>query len=199
MPCYRPVTAFKPLEGGPIFFSEKKNCVEIKISCGQCIGCRIRKREEWAVRIYAESKMHKRNSFVTFTYDEEHVPDDYSLKYRDMQMLHKRMRKKWGPFRFFCAGEYGDQFGRPHYHAIYFGLDFDDKLKSNSVYAGTDVYESEELNGCWGKGRCVIGEVTYESSRYCAVYTTKRISGDLADSHYLRVSPITGEYVHVGS
>lgn len=197
MACYKPVTAWKPLEGGVILFSEKKGCREIQIACGQCIGCRIRKREEWAVRIFAESKMHEKNVFCTFTYNDDHVPDDYSLHYRHMQLLHYRMRQKYGAFRFFTVGEYGDEKFRPHYHSIYFGLDFDDKRKSNSLYSRFDLYESESLNECWGKGKVAIGEVTYESSRYCAVYTTKRIGGDLAESHYLRVSPVTGEYVNV--
>lgn len=197
MACNKPITAWKPLEGGAIHFSEKKNCKEIKIPCGLCTACRIRKREEWAVRIYAESKMHKRNVFCTFTYDEEHVPHDYSLDYRHMQLLHKKMREKFGPFRFFTCGEYGDEKARPHYHSIYFGLDFADKLKCNSVFSHFDLYESRDLSSLWGKGKVTIGEVSYESSRYCAVYTTKRMGGDIADAHYCRVSPITGEFVNV--
>lgn len=134
MSCYRPITAFKPADGGPVLFVERKDTREIKIRCGQCIGCRIDKRDAWAVRCYAESKMHKANTFVTFTYDDDHLPVG-GLKYRDFQLMLKRLREKLGPFRFFMCGEYGEQFRRPHYHALFFGLDFPDKLKCNSVYS----------------------------------------------------------------
>ncbi|AXH76063.1 MAG: replication initiator protein [Microviridae sp.] len=193
MACYKPIVAWKPLEGGALHFSEKKGCREINIACGQCIGCRIAKRDAWAFRCYAESKLHSRNAFVTFTYDDAHLPQYGSLQYRDIQLLHKRMRQKFGPFRFFVCGEYGDKADRPHYHALYFGLSFPDAVKSNSMYAKCDLFQSEMLSDCWGKGQVSIGEVTYESARYCAVYTTKKVSGDLAESHYSRVSPVTGE------
>lgn len=197
MTCYRPVTAFKPLDGGPISFSERKNHREIQISCGQCIGCRIRKREEWAIRCYCESKMHRDNQFLTLTYDDEHLPDDGSLNYRHFQLFMKRARKHYGSFRFFMCGEYGETYWRPHYHALLFGLDIPDKRKSNSVLSKHDIYQSETINKLWGQGFVSIGEVTYESARYCAVYATKRVTGDRADFHYERVSPVTGEFVRV--
>lgn len=195
MPCFKPIDAWKPLEGGAVHFSEKKNCREIKIPCGQCIGCRIGKRDAWAFRCYAESQLHVRNSFVTLTYDDAFLPQYGSLNYSDIQLFHKRMREKLGPFRFFLCGEYGDNTSRPHYHGLYFGLSFPDMVKCNSVYSKHDVYSSEILSGLWGKGFCSIGEVTFQSARYCATYTTKKVVGELADSHYSRVIPETGEIV----
>lgn len=193
MSCYKPITAFKPADGGPLSFSEKKDHREIKIPCGQCIGCRIRRREEWALRCYCESKMHKSNLFVTLTYDDAHMPCDGSLNYRHYQLFMKRMRKEFGSFRFFMCGEYGENTGRPHYHALFFGLDLDDKRKCNSVYSRDDIYESEKLNALWGKGGCRIGEVTYASARYCAAYAVKKVTGERAEDHYARVNPYTGE------
>ncbi|AXH76603.1 MAG: replication initiator protein [Microviridae sp.] len=197
MACYKPIVAWKPLEGGALHFSEKKGCREIKIPCGQCIGCRISKRDAWAFRCYAESKLHKDNCFVTLTYDPEFMPQYGSLNYRDIQLFHKKLRQKLGPFRFFVCGEYGEQFSRPHYHGLYFGLSFPDAVKSNSVQSKYDIYKSEILSELWGKGFCSIGQVTYESARYCAVYTTKKVTGELAESHYSRVVPETGEIVQI--
>jgi len=194
--CYRPLTAFKPLDGGPVSFSEKKAHREIQLPCGQCIGCRIRKREEWAIRCYCESKMHQDNVFLTLTYDDEHVPSDGSLDYRHFQLFMKRARKKFGPFRFFMCGEYGETTQRPHYHALLFGLAVPDRVKSNSVYAKSDVYDSETIRSLWGQGNISLGEVTYASARYCAVYATKKITGARAAEHYQRVNPYTGE-LHV--
>lgn len=193
MTCYRPITAFKPADGGPVSFVDKKDHREIQLPCGQCIGCRIRKREEWALRCYCESKMHRNNCFVTLTYNDENLPSDGSLNYTHFQLFMKRMRKHYGSFRFFMCGEYGENTGRPHYHALFFGLDIVDRVKCNSLYSRDDIYKSETVNSLWGKGECRIGEVTYESARYCAVYTTKRITGEMADVHYGRVNTNTGE------
>jgi len=197
MPCYKPIVAFKPLDGGPIFFSEKKNCKEIEIPCGKCIGCRLRRQDEWAVRCMLEAQMHKSNRFITFTYDDDHMPTDTGLHYEHIQLLHKKMRQKYGPFRFFVAGEYGDESKRPHYHGLYFGLDIPDLVKCNSVYSTSDLYTSESLGKMWGQGFHTIGEVTYSSARYCAAYAVKKVTGDAADAHYERVHLHSGEIVKV--
>ena len=197
MACYRPVVAWKPLDGGAISFSEMKDCREIRIKCGQCIGCRLERREFWTIRCYLESKMHRDNCFVTLTYDEAHYPQYGSLCYRDFQLFAKRLRAKVGPFRFFMCGEYGDELDRPHYHALFFGLDFSDKYKCNSIRSSFAVYRSETLESCWTHGFSSIGDVSYASARYCAAYTTKKVTGDLADSYYSRVVSDTGEIVRL--
>lgn len=197
MACYRPVTVWVPDGGGKISYREIKDARETKIKCSRCIGCRIEMRDSWAFRCYAESKLHKDNSFITLTYDDDHVPLHNSLNVRDWQLFAKRLRKKAGPFRFFMCGEYGDNTNRPHYHALLFGLGFDDRVKSNSVYSQHDLYSSELLTEVWGQGFATIGEVTVESARYCAAYTTKRVTGDSAREHYSRVDVRTGEIVEV--
>lgn len=197
MACFKPIVAWKPADGGPLVFSEKKNHREIKIACGQCIGCRIRKREAWALRCYCESKMHAHNQFATLTYDDDNLPADGSLNYRHFQLFMHKMRKKFGAFRFFMCGEYGENTERPHYHALFFGLDVPDLAKCNSVYSSHDIFESPTVTKLWGRGGVSFGTVTYASARYCAVYTTKKITGPIADEHYERVSRVTGEICHV--
>lgn len=197
MSCYRPIVAFQPLDGGPLLFVERKDTREIQIKCGQCIGCRIEKQENWAIRCMLESKMHLKNSFVTLTYDQDHLPQNGSLNYRDFQLFAKRLRQKVGAFRFFVAGEYGEELSRPHFHALLFGLDFDDKLKCNSVYSSHNIYRSPVLEKLWPHGFSTIGSVTYQSCRYTATYCVKKINGDLADTHYSRVIPETGEIVQL--
>lgn len=196
MPCFRPITCFKPLAGGgPVSFTEVKDSREIQIKCGQCIGCRIMKRDMWAVRCYAESKTHDANCFVTLTYDEEHLPKYGSLNYRDFQLFMKRFRKKCGPVRFFMSGEYGEQKQRPHYHALFFGHDFPDKFRANSVYSSAGpLYRSPTLDALWGKGFATIGEVTFASARYTAAYICKKHSDD---EKYRFVDRETGEFVYV--
>lgn len=197
MACYRPAVAWKPLEGGAISFREIKNAREIKIKCGQCIGCRIERQEMWAIRCFAESKMHEKNSFITLTYSEENYPQYGSLRYADFQKFAKRLRRRVGPFRFFMCGEYGEELQRPHYHALLFGLDFADKCKCNSIRSSHDIYRSETLEKLWPFGFSSIGEVNYATARYCATYAVKKINGDRAKDHYARVVTETGEIVQI--
>lgn len=194
MPCYRPVSCYKPLAGGSVSFKEVADSREIKVRCGHCIGCRIDKRDMWAVRCYAESKCHEKNCFITLTYDEEHYPQYGSLNYRHFQLFMYRMRRKFGPMRFFMCGEYGEELSRPHFHALLFGFDFADKYKCNSVYARDTVYRSESLEKLWPNGFSTIGSVTFESARYCAAYICKKHSDN---TKYERVVPETGEIVQL--
>lgn len=197
MPCYRPVKAYQPLEGGAVLFVERKNTRTVTVRCGGCIGCRLDRQAAWATRCYAESKCHTSNSFVTLTYNAEHYPMHGSLSYRDWQLFAKRLRKKIGAFRFFVAGEYGEDFQRPHFHALLFGVDFSDKRKSNSMYSRHTIYQSEMLDGLWGKGFCSIGEVNYATARYTTSYIVDswKLGGCGDDSPYRTVDDRTGEIV----
>lgn len=199
MPCYRPVTAYQPLEGGAVAFVERENTRTVKVRCGSCIGCRLDRQAAWATRCYAESKCHTANSFVTLTYNAENYPMHGSLCYRDWQLFAKRLRKKMGPFRFFVAGEYGDELQRPHFHALLFGLDFDDKQLASGMYSKTKLYRSEVLDGLWGKGFCSIGEVNYATARYTTNYIvdTRNMGAVANDERWTRVDDATGEIVEL--
>jgi len=157
----------------------------LSLPCGRCIGCRLERARQWAVRIMHESKMHDANSFLTMTYDPEHVPKDGSLNVEHVQLFMKRLRSRIDPIRirFFLCGEYGEKFERPHYHAIVFGFDFPDKVKLTTS-GGFTLYESEMLNDVWGMGSVRIGDVTFESASYVANYATKKIIGKGANEHY---------------
>ena len=73
-----------------------------------------------------EQKMHEASCFFTLTYDDEHVPADYSVKLRDWQLFLKRTRKRTRVkgLRFAGGGEYGELGLRPHYHGLFFNYDF---------------------------------------------------------------------------
>ena len=49
------------------------------IPCGQCTGCRLRKRKDWATRMELEAYGHNKENiwFITLTYDDA-FPDVYS-------------------------------------------------------------------------------------------------------------------------
>lgn len=197
MPCYRPVDAWMPLGGGQIVFREIGDSRQIKVPCNQCIGCRIDRREEWAIRNYCESKMHQHSWFITPTYDEEHLPLHGSLVPSHLSDFVRALRRKTrlGKLRFFGVGEYGDTFGRPHYHLLVYGPDIPDLRKVNSIHAKKDVFGSEIVSSAWGKGGVAVQRMTLGAARYCAGYVFKKMTGKAADEHYSRVDPVTGELV----
>lgn len=167
----------------------------IKIKCRGCPGCRYARASEWAARCMHEAQLHKENSFITLTYAPEHLPADRSLDYRTFQLFMKKLRKWHGKkIRFYMCGEYGSKLGRPHYHAIIFGLRFPDmRLHKVDKDTGEILYSSKILEKIWGLGFASIGTVTYNSANYCARYIVDKINGELAEEHYLYQDPDTGE------
>lgn len=154
--------------------------------------------EEWALRCYHESQMHEANSFITLTYSDKYLPDDYSVDVRTWQLFMKRLRELVPTkLRFFACGEYGDETLRPHYHALIFGWDFHDDRKLFKVERGSNLYESPTLSKAWTFGSALLGGVTYKSAAYCARYVVKKVGGPKAADHYIRVHPLTSELVRV--
>lgn len=145
-----------------------------------------------------EAQLHEAASFLTLTFDDAHLPADYSIKVRDVQLFNKRLAKRLGPFRFFACGEYGDQGGRPHYHILVFGHDFaHDRYAWRLSPSGHTLYRSPTLESLWTEGNSEIGTVTQESAQYVARYIMKKVNGKMAADHYSRVHPLTGEVCQV--
>lgn len=121
--------------------------------------------------------MHSENSFITLTFDDEHVNKTGTLVKADFQKFMKRLRKKTGKkIRYFHCGEYGSlckkcglsqiacmqaqrkqlsdphrferTLGRPHHHACLFGYDFQDKVLW-TTRDGVRLYRSAELESLW--------------------------------------------------
>lgn len=191
MPCYRPLRGWRsrtcnPSGRRPIVFNRRDgyNDLEIEIPCGQCIGCRLERSRQWAIRIMHEASLYDENCFLTLTYNDEHLPLDGSVHVEEFQKFMKRLRKQIDvKIRFFHCGEYGDDEGRPHYHAIIFNYDFSDK-KLHKIDNGNRLYTSETLQKLWPFGYCLIGSVTFESAAYVARYILKKVTGDKAADHY---------------
>ena len=153
--------------------------------------------------------MHPRNCFVTLTYNDQHLPENNCLRYRDFQLFLKRLRKHFANrlsregkrpatdttklIRFYMAGEYGDRLGRPHYHACLFGVDFDDKIYLRTTPAGGKIYRSPTLEKLWTLGFSSVAELTYEAAAYVARYVMKKITGQKKETHYTKVNTTTGE------
>jgi len=208
MACYHPLTAY--LSGhqtnnatGKSFrrvsFKETdEHDRQISLPCGQCVGCRLERSRQWAMRCIHEAQLHQNNCFITLTYDDEHLPQDLSLDHREFQLFFKRLRKA-NPhikIRYYMAGEYGSTRGRPHFHACIFGYDFHDKKLFSRTSAGSLLYRSQELEKLWPYGYSTIGDVTFESAAYVARYIMQKQTGkDVDPNHYTYCDLTSGELI----
>lgn len=110
----------------------------------------------------------------------------------------KRFRKRFPGklIRYYQCGEYGEENGRPHYHACIFNHDFEDKILWQ-VRDDVPLYISETLQSLWPIGFSTIGDVTFESAAYVARYVMKKITGEKAERHYQSVDTDTGEIFNI--
>jgi len=199
MGCDVPLTAYRSQEFNPetgrylLTFNSKNSLsgTAIKLPCGRCTGCKLEKSRQWAVRCNHEAQLYPENCFVTLTYDREHLPIDYSVHPREMQLFVKKLRKSLHPkpIRFYLGAEYGDENLRPHYHLLIFNHDFNDKIFYEKTPRCDYLYTSPTLTKLWGKGLATLGAVTFESAGYTARYSTKKITGPKASDFYLREHP----------
>ncbi|AXH73970.1 MAG: replication initiator protein [Microviridae sp.] len=189
------------------------------LPCGQCIGCRLERSRQWAIRMMNEADCHASNSFITLTFD------DASLLKREVPMsldklefpdFIKRFRRRISDpddryfvpsfsdripldmrdtVRYYMCGEYGELFKRPHYHAIIFGYDFPDK-QLHKIKDGMRYYTSDFLSEVWPYGFNVITDVTFDSAAYVARYIMKKHLGKDAWKNYFEYfDEQTGELV----
>lgn len=154
------------------------------VPCGKCLGCLKMRQNQWIYRLQRESAVSHRSMFVTLTYDPEHVPfknvrtgevlpynemllrksyfDDcvMTLHRPDLQKFFKRLRKYGVQFKYFAAGEYGDQFDRPHYHIAFF-TDID--MDTMAFY----------INKAWQLGQIDVQPLIDARIRYITKYMLK--------------------------
>lgn len=90
-------------------------------NCRKCLPCQITRRQEWTGRALLEMKSVAYTYYLTLTYNDLHLPSRQSLSRADLRNFLKRLRKNTGgKFRYLACGEYGEKFGRPHYHLLVF-------------------------------------------------------------------------------
>lgn len=190
----------------------------IRVNCGQCIACRIKRTRMWSLRAAHEAQRHESATFLTLTYDNEHLPSNLSVNKKHLQLFIKRLRqqlhrdyKKKGlqapKIRYFACGEYGapsalerlghlSDIGRPHYHILIWGWEPDDCVYWRHSKRGYPLFNSAYLHDIWTAGYCVVGEATPETAQYIAGYTIKKVNGRKQESHYIRVHPDTLEHCY---
>lgn len=126
-----------------------------EVGCGKCTACRLNRRRILVARMLLEQSQHDQACFVTLTKKET----DGCLDKGEAQRFLKRLRHHCGQLRYVLSGEYGDQFGRPHYHAALFGVGADDP----------------GISRAWKEGFVLALPLTVESMCYIAGYVLKKM------------------------
>lgn len=140
------------------------------VPCGQCGACIVNRRRIWTVRLMLERYLHPASWFVTLTYADEHLPPDGSVSRREVQLFLKRLRKRGENVRYFAVGEYGERFGRPHYHLMLYGLRDVGYVVRNARY----VLSSPNVEAAWPFGGVHIGELNATTAAYVTGYVSKK-------------------------
>ncbi|QCS36814.1 replication initiation protein [Tortoise microvirus 10] len=167
MSCVNPVTI-------------RVNDTNYDVPCRRCMSCRL--DYQIYLTFCAENELYDcyrsglGASFCTFTYDDSHIPPNGSLCKKDLQNFLKTGRKNLersgfpASFKYLACGEYGDKFGRPHYHVAFIGL--------------SDVLVNEFFRSAWRHGLVDIGVLQPGGMRYILKYCTKAVLGDKAKELY---------------
>lgn len=185
MACYHPIPASQDKPGGEVRLNPPLGTAHLAIPCGGCIGCRAARATQWARRCAHEAKLWDHNTFITLTYDEEHLPNAGHLEPDALQRFFKRLRRHRErhrgslagdprrSIRYFACGEYGEKNQRPHYHAILFNVGFPDRLRVGGT-SSEPLYESETLASLWTDGQARLGDATPAAANYIAQYSLKK-------------------------
>ena len=121
-----------------------------------------------------EASLYDDNSFLTLTY----ADDPGSLNCEDIQAFFKRLRSRIAPqtLRYIQVGEYGENFGRPHHHAVLFGYRPADLYPVTS--GNFPLFASPFISDVWGHGHVTVGDVSPDSLAYVCRYTLKKLGVD---------------------
>lgn len=178
VPCFHPLPAVRSSAGVVSlrrFDVERGDGLVMRLPCGSCLGCRLSRAREWALRCHLEASAHQDACWATLTYDEKHVPP--TLVKAHLSGFLKRLRARVEPrrVRFFGCGEYGERYGRPHYHVMLFGLP-----------------RCPPISDAWSFGFVQQDELTPAAISYVAGYCAKKVGWKL-ESGQERVDRSTGE------
>lgn len=197
MPCVAPIPAHRPVSplgarsgrlviGSPVREmsvgrqDDVLAAAELLLPCGSCVGCQISRAREWAIRCTLEVQLASVTSFLTLTYSDSHVPYTLSRgRDGDLSRFFRYLRRDLGEFRFFACGEYGDRGGRPHYHALVFGV---------------SPQQRDACEAAWAKGFVTAEAVTDARISYTAGYCAKKLGHDRERGSDV-VDYSTGEYL----
>lgn len=167
------------------------------------MACRINYTSTWALRCMYELSTSEVASFITLTYNNDHLPADKGLHVEDLQDFWKRLRinlkrefHEFAPkIRYYACGEYGEEqkiyfspgavkpHGRPHYHAIVYGLDDLNDTHREILRKSWQLCDSFMFDKERGKDSG-MQEVTPDDICYVCGYVQKKLNGELGKEVY---------------
>lgn len=140
-----------------------------RCSCGHCEQCKRARSREWSLRLTHELAAHPRSMFLTLTYDDDHLKGwvlsptlDKVDIYTFLTSMKARCKYIHLPLSYYGCGEYGDKYGRPHYHVILFGID-------------NTIFTEERLTEFWGQGDVQLDFVNLKVIHYVTGYVRKKL------------------------
>lgn len=130
------------------------------VPCGYCHKCRKTDRNNWSIRT---QHTIKDGTFITLTIAPEHYKNtlvkqdlkDYLKRLREHIRRNEQEHYEKHNFKYFATGEYGDRFGRGHYHIIC-------NYKNHKV-----------IKEKWNYGHVYIGNAEGASINYSTKYIQK--------------------------
>lgn len=180
------------------------NVPYFEVPCGWCLNCRVDKRNALEFECFQEyKKFDGFSAFVTLTYDDYSILHCLrkdknnnlvaSLVHKDIQDFLKRLRRNLDyflethpgvesnacsrKFKVLYVGEYGENgsvFDRPHWHLLFFGLDY--SLCSKII--------SSAWRDTWYNSLCDIKPLLNGGIRYVLKYCDKQLFGEAAKQKY---------------
>lgn len=171
-----------------------RNITDLAFPCGRCLNCRVDKQNELTHRCEYEYIDKKCGAFVTFTYDDPHIQKlmrtdskgnlNATLSKRDLKLFLDRLNKNVHKipenilcnhkYKYLAVGEYGEhgqKFDRPHFHILFFGLDF--------------AYCKKLFEKSWNyQGKIDVLPILNGGIRYVLKYIDKQLFGEQAFLKY---------------
>lgn len=86
--------------------------------------------------------------------------------------------------RYRLGAEYGDLYGRAHYHILLFNFPVYDLKPMQSSKTGFPQWTSPTLEKVWGKGRISLCELNWETCAYVSRYIMKKQTGEKGREYY---------------
>lgn len=206
MACYQPIRAFQRESGARVQLlparGQRGEPSNLELPCGKCLGCQQTRATIWAERCKHHARQFRNCSFLTLTYNDTFRPT--SVEPRHLQLFIKRLRKRVSrvlaraakdgtqrninhrilsnprkPLSYFACAEYGEETGRPHYHALIFNADFHG-LRIGAEH-GHELRINDHIAACWtdpktkeSYGNHTLGTATASAvAGYIAKYVLK--------------------------
>ena len=175
--CYHP----RKIVNRSNHFNPSTDPLFITVPCGKCDACTSSQRNDWFVRCYFEYLNCKKQGFNTYfytlTYSPEHLPRYNSInvfRRRDIQLFIKRLRKELAcPLKYIITSEFGELYGRSHYHCLFFVYDRITPHRLNDAIYNT-----------WRKGFVKPGKNRGIVNGIAGIkYVTKYITKDITYHH----------------